>query len=123
MTHVSMHIGVGVMTGTIVLLPRLLAHVFTGTRMSRAAASWIIWSYAIGLYASLPTLLGRLGLPATVTGGWWMNVFLFHPLISQVKSGGLLVGETLLAGAFAFQYFALLALLHRTGQPKTAESL
>jgi hypothetical protein len=57
-----------------------------------------------------PSLLRMAGVPEGVRAGWWMNVFVFHPLINQIKpGGGLLIGEVLILGVFAMQY-ALLVL-------------
>jgi hypothetical protein len=43
-----------------------------------------------------------------------MNLFLFHPWIDRVKSGGMLIGELGMVLCFTAQYTFLLLALKRT---------
>lgn len=118
MTHVCLHLGIGSSAGAIFGLPYLMAVIITGARKYKAVAVWVISAYILGLYASVPSILHSLGLPRSFTHGWWMNIFFFNPLISQIKTGGILIGETLLVGVFMFQYFVLMVFLRRTMKTK-----
>jgi hypothetical protein len=71
--------------------------------------NWLIAAYGLGLWAVLPGALKRVG----VADGWWMNVFLLHPLINRMKGGGVLVGEILLVFLFVLQYATILVAIRR----------
>ena len=118
MADSAMHFGIGLAAGAVSGVPFLRAAF--REEMSRNSATWLSISYAVGAAAVIPSLLGILGVPESVTSGWYMNVFLFHPIIDQLKSGGALVGETLVVSCFLFQYLMMLLLLRRRlkAQPK-----
>lgn len=111
MAHSAMHFGIGLAAGTASGLPFLRAAMKEET--SRNSRIWLTISYLLGAIAVVPSFLGTIGIPESITSGWYMNVFLLHPLIDHLKSGGKLVGETLIVTCFLFQYFMMLVLLRR----------
>lgn len=112
MAHSAMHFGAGLATGTVACLPFLKEALKTDT--SRNAGYWLAAAYGLGCFAVVPSLLGLLGVPESITSAWFMNIFLFHPIIDYLKSGGKLIGETLIVSCFLFQYSIMLLLLWQT---------
>ncbi len=106
-----MHFGIGLAAGAASGLPFLKAALKEDA--SRNAAIWLAMSYVLGAAAVFPSLLGLMGVPESVTSAWFMNIFLFHPIIDRVKTGGKLIGETLVVSCFLLQYLMMLILLRR----------
>jgi hypothetical protein len=71
----------------------------------------LLAAYALGAFAVVPGLLPNLGVPQRIAAGWWMNLFLFHPLIDRARHGGVLVGEALIVTLFAAHYALVLSAL------------
>jgi len=113
MAHSAMHFVIGLAAGTAVLLPSVVKAARRNDRLAPAFAKWIAISWALGLLAIVPSLLRGLGVPAAVCSGWWMNLFLFHPLADRLKPGGMLVGELGVALLLTLQYVLLLLALQR----------
>jgi hypothetical protein len=107
-----MHFGLGLAAGAASGLPFLRAAL--KEEASRNSRIWLMISYLLGAVAVFPSFLGVLGVPETITSGWYMNIFLLHPIMDQLKSGGKLIGETLIVSCFLFQYLMMLMLLLRT---------
>jgi hypothetical protein len=108
--HVFLHFGVGMLLGGLLGLKPLLERWYLRRPLHPGFAWWFAATYFGGFWAIAPSLLRMAGVPEGVRAGWWMNVFVFHPLINQIKpGGGLLIGEVLILGVFAMQY-ALLVL-------------
>jgi len=78
----------------------------------------LITAYALGLFAIIPGILRFVGMPEHMCNGWWMNVFIFYPVINKLKPGGMLVGEALVILCFALQYALLLAALRARLKPR-----
>jgi hypothetical protein len=123
--HVTLHFGLGMLLGMLCFAGAVLRALWTGRPMTRPMGRWILASYALGLYAALPNILLSLGAPGALCTGWWMNIFLFHPLLDRAKHGGMLTGEVILAACLGAQYMLLLlaiarAHLRRRRQPARA---
>lgn len=112
MAHSAMHFGLGAVAGAVAGLPLLRGALRKDT--AKHAAIWILTSYGVGALAVIPSLLSFLGVPEGATSYWTMNVFVLHPLIDQLKSGGKLIGEVLIVSCFFFQYVIMMFLLWRT---------
>lgn len=111
MAHSTLHFTLGMALGTSMLVRSVLPG-FTSARESAALfGKWLIVSYALGFLAIVPNLLRSIGVPEIICGGWWMNIFLFHPLVDKVKTGGMLIGEVGIISCFVLQYALLLAAL------------
>ena len=111
MAHSSMHFGLGLAAGAAASLPLLREALKNETALN--SGQWLIASYAVGTAAVVPSFLSLLGVPESITSAWYMNIFLFHPLIDQLKSGGYLIGETLIVSCFLFQYVTMIFLFWR----------
>lgn len=114
MAHSIFHFSVGLAIGTAGFLPGVIKALKSGTKVSPAVARWLILSYGLAAAAVVPNLLRRLGLPEPVVSGWWMNLFVFHPLIDRLKQGGMLFGEVIIAACFTLQYALILVMLGKT---------
>jgi hypothetical protein len=109
MAHTVFHFAVGMAVGTAILLPAVYRRLKNNEATANPIRNWLIAAYGLGAWAVLPGALKRLG----VADGWWMNVFLLHPLINRMKGGGVLVGEILLVFFFVLQYVTILVALRR----------
>jgi hypothetical protein len=121
MAHSAMHFGVGLAIGAAAGLPMLRRALKDKTSLE--SAKWLATTYAIGGLAVLPSLLGLLGVPEAITSAWFMNIFLLHPVIDHLKSGGKLIGETLIVSCFFSQYAIMLFLLFRIKKRKASISV
>ena len=90
MAHTALHFSLGMVIGSSVMLPAVVKAWRGGERVARVTARWLVASYALGIYAVVPSLLGWVGLPAACCGGWWMNAFLLHPLLNRWFTGGMI---------------------------------
>lgn len=108
MAHSILHFSAGLILGTVAFAGPVLRGLQTGMPVAARARRWLLLAYATGVLAVVPGFLRRLGMPEAVCTSAWMNVFVLHPLINQIKSGGMLVGELLFLACFGFQYAVLL---------------
>lgn len=108
MAHVLLHYSLGVAVVTLPALGGLVGLL----RERKNVATWLgkrlLAAHAIGLFAALPGLLPAMGISEPWCQGWWMNLFLFHPLIDQFKSGGALLAELAILALFALHYAMVL---------------
>lgn len=111
MAHTVLHFSVGLAVGTAVPLAPVVRNLVRAERKAGLLRLWIGAAYAAGLFACVPNVLRSLGIPEQVCAGWWMNIFMLHPLIDALEDGGMLVGEILLAACFTLQYLVLLLTL------------
>lgn len=111
-----MHFGIGMVLGTTAGLPFLLHG--GKQKASASSAKWLITAYITALAAVFPSLLGFLGVPESITGSWPMNLFLLHPFIDHLKSGGKLIGEVLVVSCFCLQYAIMMFLLRKCTEPR-----
>lgn len=111
MAHATLHFTVGMAAGTVIAAPYLISSVWRGRALAGPFRFWLLASYAGGIYAVVPALLRRLGMSEAICSGWSMNIFLFHPWITQVKPGGETMGPLLLGAMLAFQYWTLILAL------------
>lgn len=111
MAHIAFHFSVGLATGTVCLLPWLMIMFPANERKANLTGKWIIICYSLGLWAVIPNILRRLGIPENICSGWWMNIFFLHHLINEIKKGGMLIGEITITACFFLQYIVLLITL------------
>ena len=115
MAHVTLHFSFGIAVATALMLRDLLRHWREGHPLASPLARWLLWSYAAGFYASVPSLLRQAGLPDAVCNGWWMNVFMLYALIKRTFTfGGMPLGGLALGLCFTVQYAALLGAITRS---------
>ena len=113
MTASTAHFALGMAVGSAVAVPLLWRQWQKRGRLSAALGRWLLWSYGLGLYAVVPGILLRCGLPGTFCRGAWMNVFLLHPLLDRTGAGGMYKGAALIGALFAAQYFLILLAIRR----------
>ena len=115
-----MHFALGLAVGTAVLLPSVLMKLRAREKTSHATGKLIAVSYALAGLAIVPNLLRHSGMPEYFCGGWWMNLFLFNPLLDRLKTGGMLIGEILIVLFFILHYFVILAGIIKAGARQTS---
>ena len=104
MAHAALHFTAGMVVGMVVLAPMLHRNWQAGCKLAPTVMSWLLGSWGTGIWAIIPSLLRYAGLPESFTGGWWMNLFLFHPLINHRGPHATIIGAALLVGTFITQY-------------------
>lgn len=113
MAHAALHFAAGMTAGMVLLAPRLKQAWQTRTRLYDAVKWWILAAWGLGFAAIIPSLLRYAGLPESVCSGWWMNVFLFHPLINWLLPQNLILASFIFGSLIALQYLVILAALRR----------
>lgn len=113
MAHAALHFALGMTVGMAAAAPRLRRAWQAGRAIAPAAALWLVTAWAMGGFAIIPSLLRYAGVPESVCGGWWMNLFLFHPLINASLRQNAIAGSAAFMGLFALQYLVILAALAR----------
>ena len=121
MTHSAIHFSLGALAATGVCLPSLLRRLRTGTPLVGPLLRWLCWSLGTGLWAVVPALLLHAGLPAAFCHGWWMNLFILHPLIYRLNLGGTIVATAMLVFCFGLHYGVLLFAV-RSAEKRRASS-
>lgn len=116
MAHSALHFSAGLLAGMTVFAPAVAVAFQRRRGLSRTVGRWIAVSWALGFFAIVPSLLHAAGAPPSFYGGWWMNLFFFHPLLNRLDRGGYLVGAALMGLCFAAQYVVLLAAIVRMSQ-------
>lgn len=109
MAHTALHFSIGLAAGMALQAPALRRVWKQGRQLAPAVARWLLVSWAAGLWAIVPSLLRYAGLPESFCSGWWMNLFLLHPLINQFGPHGTLIGGALLVALCSFQYTLVVA--------------
>jgi hypothetical protein len=113
MAHSTIHFAAGVALGSAIALPSLIRSWRANDKLAPSFRYWLFLSYGLGVFAVIPGLLRRAGVPDGFCDGWWMNIFLFYPVINAVKSGGMITGGLAIALGFVAQYALMLAALVR----------
>ena len=111
--HITLHFALGIATGTAIILPLLVRTLRLRRPLAPVCTRWIAWSYAIGVWAVMPSILRRLQIPETICSHPVMNIFLLHPLIDWLRPGGMLIGELGIVFFFALQYACLVGGIFR----------
>ncbi|NQU41621.1 MAG: hypothetical protein HQ523_16880 [Lentisphaerae bacterium] len=120
MMHSTIHFSLGMLLGTALTYRPILAARRQGKRLAPLLRRWLIIAYALGVYAIIPNLLRRAGVPHDLCEAWLMNVFLFSPLLNRLMQGGTMPGQFLLSMLVASQYSALIWAVHRATSHKKA---
>jgi len=116
--HSALHFSFGMIVAAAFSLPPLLRRWRRNGTLARHFRSWLLFSYGLGIYATVPGILRRLGIPDAVCDGWWMNLFLLYPLINIVKPGAMTMGPLVLGFCFAAQYSLLFMAVRRLTRRK-----
>ena len=110
MAHATLHFSMGLALGMGIGMPSLVRAWIQRRRLSLPYARWFLLAFGLGVVATAPALLRRLGLP---DDAWWANIFLAYGLLNRIKPGGQTMGPLVLAALFACQYGVLLAAIAR----------
>ena len=113
MTASIAHFAAGMAVGTAVAAPRLWRQWTERRAVATPIRRWLLWSYGLGLYAVVPNMLLRCGLPEGLFRGAWANIFLLHPILDGMGAGGMYKGAAAAAAIFAVQYLVILAAIRR----------
>lgn len=118
MVHVTFHFSVGLLAGTVAGSRPLIEAWRRGRPVAAPLRRALLTGYALAAWAVVPNLLRHAGCPDGLVDGWWMNLFLLHPLIRALGFGGSPLGATVLGLAFAAQYGLVLAAIARVPRPR-----
>lgn len=113
MAHAALHFTLGMAAGMAVLAPAVRRAWRGDGSLATALGRWVLGAWAGGFIAIVPSLLRYAGLPPGFCGGWWMNVFLLHPLINALLPQSVIAGGVAFMGTLAFQYGMILAAILR----------
>ncbi|MEI7879460.1 MAG: hypothetical protein WCI95_01175 [bacterium] len=109
MAHAALHFAAGMTAGMVLLAPRLRSAWQQRTHIYDAVKWWILASWGLGFTAIVPSLLRYAGLPESFCSGWWMNLFLLHPLLNRFLPQNLILASFVFGGLIALQYGVILA--------------
>ena len=109
MAHTALHFTVGMVVGMVALAPRVRAAFQTRRHLAPAIRQWLAAAWGLGVFAVIPSLLGFVGLSPGFCSGWWMNLFLFHPLLNSIVTRGMIAGGFGLVACFVLQYACIVA--------------
>ncbi len=118
MAQSTLHFAIGMTVGTVAAVPA----VATAWRQHKALAGpflrWLLLSYALGAYATIPNLLRRTGYLPSLWESNWMNLFLLHHLIDHFATIHIVLGELAVGLVVGLQYGLLLLAIRRSSQSK-----
>ncbi len=114
MANVTLHFSLGMLLGGVLAARSVMQALRARHRISNSLRRALILMYALGLYATIPHWLSRLGVADAFCNGWWMNLFFFYPTIGRLRpDGGALIGQVLFSLTVACQYVLLLVAIRR----------
>lgn len=113
MAHAALHFAAGLAVGMALQSPRLRTALTAGRNIAPTVMRWLGISWGLGLWAIIPSLLRYAGVPESFCGGWWMNLFLFHPLLNHYGPHATIIGAVAFVAGFGFQYAVILAAIVR----------
>ena len=112
MAQSTVHFSIGMLVGSVYMLPRLRQRWRQSAPLSKTIGYWILLSYGAGIYASIPGILRRISGSDAWTG-WWSNIFIFYHLIEKLPLPSIALGELFAASIFAAQYALILLAIYR----------
>ena len=116
MADASLHFAVGMAAGILCQTPALRRAWGRTGGVAVPLTRWITVSWALGFWAIVPSLLRYSGLPGAFCSGWWMNLFLLHPLINRFGPHATIIGAAAMVAGFALQYTIILTAIARWGK-------
>jgi len=108
MADAAFHFATGMALGMTLATPRLRQAWDQGRPLAPEILRWLATSWLLGAWALAPSLLRYAGLPESFCHGWWMNLFLFHPLINRLGPHATIIGAAAFVACFALQYGVIL---------------
>ena len=110
MAHSTLHFSLGWILGSLAFFVSSLQIWLNGC-MSDWFKKWFAWSLAFGIFSVIPGVFILFGMPKSFCTGWWMNIFVLHPLLDELKPGGITLGPLLLGACLGGQYMLIVAAL------------
>ena len=117
MAHGTFHLSAGLAVGTLAMLPTVLRHLANRRKIAELFLKWFVLSGYLGMFALVPSFLRRMGVPNDFVSGWWMSIFVLHPLLDTIEREGMLVGQLGIVGCLGLQYVLLLIAIRRANPP------
>ena len=114
MAQSTLHFACGMAAGSLWALPQVLQRWRRAQPLARTIGRWLLLSYGLGLYATLPSMLRRLSCGAEWATAGWTHIFLLYPLIEKLNAPSIALGELAIAACFATQYGLILLAIRRT---------
>ncbi len=114
MAQSTLHFAIGMALGSAWALPELRRKWCRALLVAGAIGRWLLLSYGLGFYATLPSILRRLSCNAEWATGAWTNLFLLYPLIEKLDLPSIALGELCIAACFAAQYGLILLAIRRS---------
>lgn len=113
MAQSTLHFSFGMFVGSLIMLPRLWRRWIKNKPISITIGYWIIISVILGTYATIPGIIRRLFDCGDWAAYWWVNIFLFYPLIDKLNLPSIALGELCAASIFAAQYALILFAIYK----------
>jgi len=113
MAHANFHMAVGMSVGVVATLVPVARAWLAKAPVARPVARLLVISYALGVWALVPTLVSAAGGPAGIHHARWADLFVLHASIDAREPGGLLKGELIITTLVVLQYALLVAALVR----------
>lgn len=121
--HVYLHFSLGLLLGAFISFKGVLRSWSLRQPLAKPIGWWILCTYCGGFFAIIPSVCRLAHLPEAFCRGWWMNLFVLHPLVDQLMAGrGLLVGELLIVGIFGMQYMVIILTIIAVKRKKRSQS-
>jgi hypothetical protein len=111
MAHVNLHLAAGLASGLAIGLVPVVRAWIADKPLARPIGWMIAITCAMGIWAIVPNLAGKAGIP--IAGRRLADVFVLHTFLDRRTDGGLLVGELVIAGTMVAQYVVVIAALIR----------
>ncbi len=108
MMHSTLHFSLGMVVGTALTCRPLLDAWQRKAPVAAHLRRWLVIAYGLGVYAIVPNLLRRAGVPHEVCEAWFMNIFLLSPLLNRLVQGGTIYGPFVMGSLMLSQYATLL---------------
>ncbi len=118
MAQSTLHFAFGMAIGSAWALPQLWQRWKRRAALTGVIGRWLLLSYGLGLYATLPSILRRASNGAEWATDTWANIFLFYPLIERLNTPSIALGEFCIAACFAAQYGLILLAIRRAEGPR-----
>lgn len=109
MAHAAFHFAAGLVVGMALQAPATRRAWKENRPLAPAMRRWLVTSWGTGLWAIIPSLLRYAGMPESFCNGWWMNLFLLHPLINRWSHHATIIGGSGLVACLVLQYIVILA--------------
>ena len=113
MMHSTLHFSIGILVGTALSYRPIRTAVQNNAPLAAPLRRWLMLAYALGLFAIVPNLLRRAGVPHALCESCVMNLFLLSPALNHLVRGGAIYGPLILGIILMSQYLTLLWALRR----------